>query len=159
MTTTTIRTGIAAAVLLLTGVLAGCSSADAGGATSAATPPAGSTDHAVASCMRDAGYDVTDEDFRFLPAKGDTEGQQAALTKCLQEHDPAQARDIEASENDPEVRAIAEKVGKCMRAAGYADYPDDARDAASYEAPAGDAAFGDRLLTCYQDAGAKVATK
>ncbi|MCM3522021.1 hypothetical protein [Curtobacterium sp. P97] len=158
MTRTITGTGIAAAILVLAGVLAGCSASqpDPGRPTG---PAETSSDHAVASCMRDAGYDVTDDDYRFTPTTGDVQGQQDALAECTREHDPEAAREAESGRDSAEFRALALKVAECMRKAGYTDYPDDPERADAYRAPAGDTAYADVLGKCYEGSGAKVQTK
>ncbi|OEI69045.1 hypothetical protein [Curtobacterium sp. ER1/6] len=159
MTTIATRTGIAAAFLVLAGVLAGCSAAGPDPASSSSGPSRSSVAHAVASCMRDAGYDVTDDDYQRFPTDGDISDRQEVLEKCTKEHDPETARQAEAAQNDPEFLAIHTKVGKCMRKAGYADYPDDSRDADAYSPPEGDPEFGEVLRKCYEGAGASVVTQ
>lgn len=158
MTTRTTRTGIAAAFLVLAGVLAGCSAAAPDPASSSSGPARSSAAHAVASCMRDAGYDVTDDDYRFFPTDGDIHDRQDVLDECTKEHDPETARQAEEAQNDPEYLAIQVKVGKCMREAGYADFPDTAREADAYSPPAGDSAFNGVRAKCFERAGAKVVT-
>ncbi|MFJ3028176.1 hypothetical protein ACIPEQ_04970 [Curtobacterium sp. NPDC087080] len=153
------RTGIAAAILVLAGVLAGCSTTAPDPAPSSSGPAVSKADHAVASCMRDAGYDVTDDDYRFFPTDGDNTDRQEVLDECTKEHDPETARQAEEAQNDPEYLASHAKVAKCMRKAGYADYPDDPRDADSYSPPAGDSVFGEELRKCFEGAGAKVTTQ
>lgn len=131
---------VAAAVVLLPGLLAGCSGAPSSDSTDRASGSKGSG-ASLSSCMRDKGYDMPDPssggDTLSLSAPDgvDTEQWSADFDKCM---DDSGAGDVQAAKpmGNPEQ---LQQIAKCIRENGFADYPDDQEGQMAYKPSDGDA--------------------
>jgi hypothetical protein len=157
-TTTTFRTRALVAVatlLLLPGALTACSGeAPDGQPTTSAD--AGAT---TASCMRDKGYDMADPSTSddgmkvSIPDGVDKEQWQQDMDACLGGGDGngAGGGGSGMAEPAPGVDAKSAQVAKCIRDAGFADYPDDVDARSKYRAADQDA-FDTAAQECSDDA-------
>lgn len=168
-TTTTTRTrrtrsliALGAAALLLPGLLAACSG---GGPRDDGTPDAGAAakGSALASCMRDKGYDMQDPDGGSTAEIGtpdgvDGEQYRADLQDCV--GDGSGAGDAQAAKPAPGLADKQRESAACIRDGGFPDYPDDQDAKASYR-PADQAAFDEVAKACdtkaFGDSGEVVA--
>ncbi|QSB24088.1 hypothetical protein [Curtobacterium sp. 24E2] len=144
----------ALAVVLLPGLLAGCSSSDAGEATS---PTTGSARQgaALTDCMRGKGYDMP-----VSPSSGgtvnlstpdgvDPDQYKSDLTACL-----GDGKGAGSAEQAKPIEGFAEKMqaaAKCIREGGFSDYPDDEERQRSYQ-PDDAAAFDEVAKKCDEEA-------
>lgn len=140
----------AAAIALLPGLLAGCSSsnADEGDRKSGGSAGQSAT---LAECMRGKGYDMPD------PASGgttmqlsapegvDPEQYQADLKDCT--GDVGAAGDVHQAKPMEGMDEKRLESAKCIREGGFADYPDDEEGMRSYQ-PDDEAAFDEVARAC-----------
>lgn len=141
---TSTRTAVIAAVLLLPALLAGCSG---GGTTSDPSPtPSAHAAGAVGDCMRDKGYDIDDSELAGKPAAGggagfavpdgvDPDQWTADLVTCSGA--AVEAGRAQAAKPLP---GASDAFAKCLRDGGFDDYPDDESARATYH-PADQDAF------------------
>lgn len=155
----TTRTALAllAGALLLPALLTACSAEPDHGAASDGPAAPGGT--ALASCMRDQGYDMEDPSSGQLslsPPDGvDADQWREALVSCSGSGS-AGAGDGQAAQPMPGMDGMARALGECVRDAGYDDYPDEAEEQAAYT-PSGDTAtFESVQQTCSDEAYATV---
>ncbi|WP_144710021.1 hypothetical protein [Curtobacterium pusillum] len=143
-TTTTRRTRTLVALatlLLLPGALTACSG---GTPDDHETKPAGAGAGATtASCMRDKGYDMDDPSTSdggmkvSIPDGVDKEQWQEDMDACL--GDDGGAGGSGMAKPAPGVDAKSGQVAKCIRDAGFSDYPDDMDARSKYRAADQDA--------------------
>ncbi|MFJ3384420.1 MULTISPECIES: hypothetical protein [unclassified Curtobacterium] len=140
---------LAAAALLLPGLLAACSAGEPerDATTAAGTAEKGSS---LAACMRDKGYDMADPDSAEGEAKlGAPEGvdadvYMADLKECLGDGAVGSGEAAKPMAGSEErARAAAE----CIRAGGFPDFPDDDEGKAQYR-PVDPDAFDDVARAC-----------
>jgi len=155
-TTTTTRTrrtrslvALGAAALLLPGLLAACSG---GGPGADSTPDAGTAakGSALASCMRDRGYDMQDPDGGSsaqisTPDGVDEEQYRADLKDCV--GDGSGAGDAQMAKPMPGAAEKLHEEAACIRDGGFSDYPDDQEAMATYR-PADQDAFEEVAKAC-----------
>ncbi|WP_439693644.1 hypothetical protein ACRQ4B_05300 [Curtobacterium sp. SP.BCo] len=142
---------VAAAVVLLPGLLAGCSGAPSSDSTDRASGSKGSG-ASLSSCMRDKGYDMPDpssggrEMTLSAPDGVDTEQWSADFAKCAGE---SGAGDVQAAKpmGNPEQ---LQQIAKCIRENGFADYPDDQEGQMAYK-PSDTDALADAESKCFED--------
>lgn len=148
---------VAAAVLLLPGLLTACSGSPSGVPTD--TPTAGGNPGtSLSACMRDKGYDMADPDSgsktQTLSAPDGVDEEQwgADLQTCMKgEHgagDGMQAAKP-AGSAEQEERAV-----ECIRKNGFSDYP-DSEDAKRAYQPNDQDAFDDVTSKCFDQAYAE----
>ncbi|ROP74818.1 hypothetical protein [Curtobacterium sp. PhB115] len=124
------RSGIAvlAAVVLLPGLLVGCSGGSPDG-TASRSAGAEAKGASLAECMRDKGYEMADptaggSGMQFsVPDGVDPAQYQDDMKTCLEKvggrAGAGTAEQVEGAAED------AEELAKCIRANGFEDYPDD----------------------------------
>ena len=152
---------LSAAVLLLPGLLAACSS----GTPKAEQTSSGSksgTGSSLASCMRDKGYDMKDpsgggQTLR-APDGVDEEQWSDDMQACMGGSKGAGDSGVQKAKPVPGADKKMQEVAKCIRAGGFSDYPDDQGAQASYKA--GDrSAFEDLARQCEEKAFGTGGTK
>lgn len=138
-----------AALLLVPTLLTACSgSRDGDDAPSAKGNEAGL---ALASCMRDRGYDFADPDTAggqsqlSIPEGVDPDAYQADLKECLSSG-PVADSGVRAQPAPGQAEAD-EAYAACLGAAGFDDFPDDTDDWPTY-VPADQDAFDAASDTC-----------
>jgi len=154
------RASLTAAALALTAALAGCTAAGPGPATGAdASSGAGTSAAArIGSCLRDAGFDVDDDDFApgvagMVPPGAEGAALADAAERC---------RDEAGVTSGPPTGAEAEElqqlrlgVAACMRESGWPDFPDPVGGAftqgLSFDQDSGP--MLDALTECNREAG------
>ncbi|MCA5922341.1 hypothetical protein [Curtobacterium oceanosedimentum] len=143
----------AVAVVLLPGLLAGCSSAedtDADGSTVAAGKGA-----TLAECMRGKGYDMADpssggQTMQFGAPDGvDPEQYQADLKECI--GDGGGAGDGKMAKPMEGAAEQQRQAAACIREGGFSDYPDDEAGRQAYQ-PDDRAAFDEVARACDEEA-------
>lgn len=148
--TTTTLAAIAGALVLLPALLTGCS-----GAPSVDTTPSAAGDRkaraaAVASCMREKGFDVPDPSgdgtTTTLPDGVDPDQFSEAVAACAKD---AGIEEGGTAQEAPGAAEAAKKAAECIRENGFSDYPDDAE--AQYE-PADQDAFDAVAKKCDDEA-------
>lgn len=148
---------VAAAVLLLPGLLTACSSGSGSGSddsptTGAVPTPASQRAGEVGSCMRDKGYDFDDSaltggDFTLAAPEGVDPQQYAQdLGTCSGNPDTGGV-DVSNVPPGPEDLAFA----KCIRDNGFDDYPDGAQARRGYH-PSDESAFSRVETSCFTEA-------
>ncbi|WIE65351.1 hypothetical protein DEI99_002135 [Curtobacterium sp. MCLR17_036] len=144
----------AVAVVLLPGLLAGCSSAED---TDADGPTVGSAQKgaSLAECMRGKGYEMADPasnggTVEFgLPDGADPEQYQSDLKACL--GDGEGAGDATAAKPMPGFEEKMQQAAACLRERGFADYPDDQEGQRAYR-PEDPTAFDEAARACNEEA-------
>lgn len=147
--------GAVAAIALLPGLLAGCSSA---GPSGDSTKGAGSSGSSVAECMRGKGYDMEDQSTSdkaqtlSVPDGVDRDQWTADLGSCLGDGgaDGGDGAGVSGAKPVSGGDAKDREVAKCIRDKGFDDYPDDVDARASYE-PSDEQAFADVAKQCDDD--------
>ncbi len=130
-----------ATVLLVPTLLTACSSSPDG--ADAPTANDGQVGLALASCMRDHGYDFADPDSGApaqlsVPEGVDPDAYQADLKECL-----ASGPVADSGAKAQQLPGAAEReraYGECIVEAGFDDFPDDSAEWADY-VPADQGAF------------------
>lgn len=151
MTKKTTFIAVAAAVVLLPGLLSACSGAPSSDATDAASGKKDSGS-SLSSCLRDKGYDVPDAGSGMgtlsAPDGVDQEQWDTDFEKCMGEGKGAGLQVAPAQPiGSPEQ---LKQVAKCIRDKGFEDYPDGQDEQASYKAD-DEQAFTDASTTCFND--------
>jgi hypothetical protein len=144
----------AVAVVLLPGLLAGCTSRED---DEAAGPTAGSARQGatLAECMRGKGYDMPDasssgKTMQFgVPDDVDPEQYQHDLKECV--GDGGGAGDARAAKPMPGLAEKMQQAAECVREGGFVDYPDDQEGQQSYR-PDDEAAFDEVARACDEEA-------
>lgn len=140
---------LAASVLLLPVALTACASAPAGDDE---TTSAGGR-NALAACMRDKGYDMTDQSSGgssseiAVPDGVDPDAWKRDLASCIGSTGGFEAGEVQQAEEMPGSREKRVEVAECIRDAGFEDYPDDPERAADYRAD-DEAAFTEAAKAC-----------
>lgn len=151
--TRSLLTTAAVAVVLLPGLLAGCSSAedaDADGPTAAAGKGA-----TLAECMRGKGYDMADPSSGGqtmeigAPDGVDPEQYQADLKECI--GDGGGAGDGQMAKPMEGAAEQQRRAAACIREGGFSDYPDDEAGMQAYQ-PDDRAAFDEVARACDEEA-------
>jgi hypothetical protein len=167
-TSTTLRSRSAVAVLagllLLPGLLTACSStptpdsASGSGASKNAGASKSSGAAKLAACMRDKGYDMADPSSSAInlsaPDGVDADQWRSDLVSCTGDgKGPGEAN---VAKPMPGMEDMARDMAECMRDNGFADYPDDQGEQATYT-PSGDAStYADVEQTCGEKAYASM---
>lgn len=146
---------VLATVLLAAGALTACSAgSDAPDAAGGTTSAGGSQREkllANAKCLRDKGYDVSDEQFtsgRFsIPEGADPDEYQKASAECS-----AKNRSAGDAQGQATPFGFGPEVAACLRDSGFADYPDDPGAQGEYVPQDGDG-FGAALGKCVAEHG------
>lgn len=151
---------IAAAVVLLPGLLAACSS---NAPDTVDTKAPGSKGATTASCMRDKGYEMDDPTAGgaggtafSVPEGVDKDQYMADLQKCMGSESSSGAAGSGESGSGgakslPGGEKMAKEAAKCIREHGFEDYPDDMEAAGGYE-PDDEDAFADVSKQCNDEA-------
>lgn len=144
---------VAAAVLLLPGLLTACSGSPSD--SSSDTPKAGGKPGtSMSECMRGKGYDMPDPDAGSktqtlsAPDGVDEEQWTTDLQSCMGSGGGAGEGFKPAQAGSPEQE---KRVNECIRKNGFSDYPDDADAKQSYK-PDDEAAFDDVTSKCLTEA-------
>jgi hypothetical protein len=144
----------AVAVVLLPGLLAGCTTRedDEAAGPTAGSAPQGAT---LAECMRGKGYDMPDasssgKTMQFgVPDDVDPEQYQHDLKECV--GDGGGAGDARAAKPMPGLAEKMQQAAECVREGGFVDYPDDQEGQQSYR-PDDEAAFDEVARACDAEA-------
>lgn len=160
MTTTTKQTTgrlstVLATVLLAAGALTACSSGSAGpdtaGSTTSAEDRAREQSLANAKCLRDKGYDVSDEEITSghfsIPDGADPDEYLKADEECS-----AEDRGAGDAQGPATPFGFGPEVATCLRDAGFADYPDEPASQGEY-VPQDEDAFVTALDECVAEHG------
>lgn len=140
---------LATAALLLPTILTACSTA----APTDDKTRAGGGANGVAACMRDKGYDMQDQSSSAssaqvsVPDGVDAETWKRDLASCVGSGEGFRAGDAKPAEQAPGARQKSLESAKCLRDAGFTDYPDDEAHQAEYQ-PDDDAAFTEAAKAC-----------
>jgi hypothetical protein len=144
----------ALAVVLLPGLLAGCSTTSDDGTAGPSTGTArqGSS---MAECMRGKGYDVPDPSSGgrtmdlSAPDGVDPEQYQTDLTTCL--GDAEGAGNAQVAKPMEGLDDKMQQAAECIRDNGFSDYPDDEDGKRAYQPDDADA-FAEVAKTCDEQA-------
>lgn len=145
---------LAAAMVLMLGVLTGCSGAPSSELTDKASGNGRNKHASLSSCMRDKGYDMPDPDSGSrvatlsAPEGIDTDQWRADLEKCLGDAGGAAGSPQKAKPfgSPGQLR----KVAGCIRENGFSDYPDDERGQMNYK-PSDAEVFADAESKCWDE--------
>lgn len=160
-TTTTTTLGVLAALLLVPGLLTGCSGGNGDGPGSGSGPSSSAGHAATAAklgdCMRKKGHDVSDDDLavsggkaRFAVPDGvDAQQWTDDLATCA--GTSASAGQAAQVTTPPGYEEADEKATACIREQGFDDYPDDEEARGSYH-PADEGTFTTVAKKCYDEA-------
>lgn len=162
MTSTTLRSRSAVAVLagllLLPGLLTACSSTPSSDSTSADGASKNSGAVELASCMRDKGYDMEDPSagaVNLSPPDGvDADQWRSDLVACT--GDGKAPGEANVAKPMPGMEDMARAMAECMRDNGFSDYPDDQGDQVSYTPSEDASTFADVEQTCGEKAYASM---
>ncbi len=147
----------AVAVVLLPGLLAGCSSAEdtgSAGITSGETAGSAGKGATLAECMRGKGYDMADpssggQTMQFGAPDGvDPEQYQADLKECI--GDGGGAGDGKMAKPMEGAAEQQRQAAACIREGGFSDYPDDEAGRQAYQ-PDDRAAFDEVARACDEE--------
>jgi len=134
---------VAAAVVLLPGLLAACSAAPSSDSTDKASGTGKGSGVSMSSCMRDKGYDMPDPDSGSrvqtlsAPDGVDEEQWNADLQTCMGgEGGAGDGFKAAKPAGSPEQ---LQQIAKCIRDNGFSDYPDDEQGQMSYKPSDADA--------------------
>lgn len=152
------RTLLAAAALLVVGgSLAGCSASggtsDPSGPTGGATTSAKDRSLAINACLRDKGYDVSDDRVSdsgvgfSIPEGADQDRFLADSEECAGDA-PGSAAAGAAS--GAQVQDLGPAFAKCVREGGFADFPDDPEAQAGYT-PTDEHGYRERVEACMDE--------
>lgn len=166
MNTTTSRRArsliaVAAAVVLLPGLFAACSSGtpkakDASGAKSGSGA-------SLASCMRDKGYDMTDPSSSSrgvtlqVPEGADKDQWDTDLQSCMGDTSGAGESGFKEPKPMPGAEKKLKEMTQCIRDGGFSDFP-DGQDAQMQYKAADQPAFEDVSGKCSEQAFGKGGT-
>jgi hypothetical protein len=155
---------VLAGVLLVPGLLTACSStphhdsASRGGSSSGgASKNSGAV--ALASCMRDKGYDMEDPSssggLQLSPPDGvDADQWRTDLVACT--GDGKGAGEAQVAKPLPGMEDMARDMAECMRENGFPDYPDDSGDQVGYQPSGDESTYDDVSQTCGEKAYASM---
>lgn len=163
--TTTRRTrslvAVAAALVLLPGLLAACSSGTPKAEETSGTKSGSGS--SLASCMRDKGYDMEDPSAKSrvqtlsAPDGVDKEQWTKDFEQCLGGEEGAGEGGFAAAKPMPGSEEKMREAAKCIRDGGFSDYPDGPEAQAKYKADDEDA-FEDVARKCDEQAFGKGGT-
>lgn len=152
MKKTTTLIAVAAAVVLLPGLLAACSGAPSGDSTDKASGGGKGSGSSLSSCLRDKGYDMPDPSSGgnsmtlSAPDGVDEEQWSADLEKCMGDMGAGDVKMAKPAGNPEQLKQVA----KCIRDSGFSDWPDDEDGQMSYK-PDDQEAFQEASNKCFDD--------
>lgn len=146
---------VAAAIVLLPGLLTACSGGPDSDPTS--SKGTGAKGQSLGECMREKGYDMPDAEFgsdsmQFTAPDGvDKEQYQADLSTCLDSALGDGAGEAGMAKEIPGGDEKQAKLSKCIRDNGFSDYPDSEKARMDYR-PDDEKAFREVENRCAEKA-------